>query len=186
MDSIDGNSWTHDAFHPNDIDPLPEALVDLYPGFAAGDLLISLRSLNLVFVLDPDSREVKWWRAGLGRRQHDPDWNSRGTITNYNNNMHRRHSSIIEVDPHSMERRLRVDGADYDFYNWHRGKHDELPGGQFLITSPEQGRAFEVDADGRVIFDFHNAFSETHGPLGIAEARFLPLDYFDALPTCDR
>ncbi len=185
VDTASKATWASDPFHPNDIDPLPKELAGHYPDFRAGDLLVSLRSLNLIFVVDPRSLKVKWWRHGLARRQHDPDWNARGTITIYNNNMHRGYSSIIEVDPRSMERRTLIDGADYDFYTWHRGKHEELPDGTMLITSPEQGRVFEVAPDGTVTFDFHNSFREERGPLSVSEARFLPPDYLQELPECE-
>lgn len=185
IDSESGSTWAKDPFHYNDIDPLPEELAKHYPNFDAGDLLVSLRSINLVFVVDPHSLKVKWWRQGLARRQHDPDWNARGTITIYNNNMHRGHSSIIEVDPQSMERRTLIDGADYGFYSWMRGKHQELPDGSVLITSSQQGRVFEVAPNGTVTFDFHNTFSEEHGALAVSEARFLSPDYFQELPKCE-
>ena len=185
IDTDSGATWARDPFHHNDIDPLPKELAKHYRNFSAGDLLVSMRSLNLIFVVDPRSLKVKWWRYGLTRRPHDPDWNARGTITIYNNNMHRGYSSIIEVDPQSMERRTLIDGTDYDFYTWHRGKHEELPDGTMLITSPQQGRVFEVAPDGTVTFDFHNSFSEEHGPLGVSEARFLSPGYFRELPKCE-
>ncbi|MCZ6490432.1 MAG: aryl-sulfate sulfotransferase [Acidobacteria bacterium] len=185
IDTESGANWAKDPLHRNDIDALREELAGLYPGFAAGDLLVSMRSINLVFVLDPENLDIKWWRVGLARRQHDPDWNARGTITIFNNNMHRGYSSIVEVGPQTMERRILVDGADYDFYSRIRGKHQELPDGSFLITSSGQGRVFEVAPDGTVTFDFHNPFSEEHGALSVSEARFLPPGYFQELPTCE-
>lgn len=184
VDSADESAWAEDPFHPNDIDPLPEELTEFYPKFEAGDLLISLRSLNLIAVVDPADLKVKWWRQGAVRRQHDPDWNERGTITVFNNNMHRGYSGIVEIDPATMERRTLVDGAEHDFYTWHRGKQQELDDGSILVTAADQGRVFEVSADGRVTFDLHNLYSSEHGALALSEARFLPQSYFRELPSC--
>ena len=183
-ESATGAKWAADPFHPNDIDPLPEDLADFYPNFDEGDLLVSLRSLNLIFVVDPQDLKIKWWRQGLGRRQHDPDWNARGSITILNNNMHRRHSGVVEVDPITMDFRTLNDGKKEDFYTWHRGKHQELPSGSILITSTQQGRAFEVATNGAVTFDFHNVFSEEHGSLSVSEAYFVDPNYFRDLPDC--
>ncbi len=171
-------------FHQNDIDPLPEALAANYPGLEAGDLLISMRSPNLVYVLDPATVKVKWWRQGLTRRQHDPDWNERGTITIFDNNMHRDYSRIVELDPQTFNSRIILDGSDYDFYSWHRGKHQQLPDGHLLVTSTAQGRVFEVAPDGEVTFDFLNLYTPDRGALTVSEARFLPPDYFEELPSC--
>ncbi len=184
-DKAAGSVWLFDRFHVNDVDPLPERFADAYADFEAGDLLISLRAINLVAVVDPDSLEVKWWRQGLTRRQHDPDWNERGTITIFDNNMHRDYSRIQEIDPRSFEVSVPVPGEPYEFYTWHRGKHDAVPGGGFLVTSTEQGRAFEINAGGEIVFDFINRYQQGGGHLVVSEARFLPTDYFEEFPSCE-
>lgn len=57
-----------DVTHLNDVEPLGSAIADEYPLFDAGDLLISLRHLNLVFVFDPETLTVKWHASG---RNHE-------------------------------------------------------------------------------------------------------------------
>ncbi len=187
VDTPQGSRWAKVSsgyWHVNDIDPLPRQLAELYPQFNTGDLLISLRSPNLVFVLDPESLKVKWWRQGLTRRQHDPDWSSKGTITIFNNNMHRDYSNIMEINPVTYQHHVIVDGKKYNFYTWWRGKHQMLPNDGFLITSTDQGRAFELDADGEITFEIINSYKKGKEYLAISEARFLPRSYFTALPQC--
>jgi len=187
QDEMDRATWIMTGggpFHQNDIEPLRKELAPYYPQFEAGDLLVSMRSPDLVFVLAPDNLKVKWWRQGLTRRQHDPDWNRRGTITILNNNMHRGHSDIVELDPKSMESRILLGGSRYHLYTWHRGKHQQLPQGHLLVTSAAQGRVLEVSPDGTVTFDFQNTINPEGDALALSEARFLPLDFFSELPTC--
>lgn len=173
-----------DMWHGNDIEPLTPELSVHYPQFSEGDLLVSLRSPNLIFVMDPDNRHIKWWRQGLVRRQHDPDWNDSGTITIFNNNMHKGYSSIVALDPLTYQSKQVVKGKAYGFYTWIRGKHQQVPGGGYLITSTEQGRVFEVDARGEVTFEFINKYGEDNAFLAVSEARFLPLDYFEESKQC--
>ena len=134
--------------------------------------------------MDPNTLKVKWWRIGQVRRQHDPDWNQRGTITVLNNNMHRGHSSIVEIDPRTYKSRVLVDGEKYHFYTHIQGKHQISPQGSVLITSPQQGRVFEVDANGKVVFEFLNVYDENNRLLYVSEAMLLPLNYFKELPKC--
>ncbi len=191
IDSAEGSRWIKiggGRWHVNDIEPLPERLAQYYPSFKAGDLLVSFRSPDLIFVMDPETYRVKWWRQGLTRRQHDPDWNDQGTITIFNNNMHRGYSSIYELNPRSFEYDKVVKGKKYEFYTWWRGTHQRLPQGGYLITSSNQGRVFEVDAQGDVTFEFINSYGEDEEGesfLSVSEARFFPLDFFKELPECD-
>ncbi len=172
--------WLEDPFHLNDVDPLPAALADRFPMFAAGDLLVSAREINLVFVVDPQTLALKWWRVGATIRQHDPDWQPNGRITVYNNRMTRGYSEIVEIDPVTFARTVLVDGRQHGFYSRIRGKHQVLPDGGMLITASQQGRTLELSADGEMALEFHNVLDEAKPVLGaLSEAMFFPADAFD-------
>lgn len=173
-----------DPFHFNDIEPLTSELADAFPRFDAGDLLVSARSVNLVFVLDPDTSKIKWWRNGATIRQHDADWLQDGRISVYNNRMSRGSSSIIALDPDTMRKDVLVDGARHDFYSRIRGKQQMLPGGTVLVTSTEQGQAFAVDASGKEVFALANTVpGETSYNHVLTEARWLPPRFFSSEKT---
>jgi hypothetical protein len=181
--------WAHDPFHMNDVDPLPAALVDRFPGFEAEDVLLSLRSLNLVFAVDPDTLDVRWYRVGTGRRQHDPDWLPDGRLMVFDNNMNRGPSRILAVDPATYDVEVVVDGAVHDFYSSIRGKHQRLADGTVVITSAMQGRVLEVAPDGSVAFELVNFRDEATKEeiVVVSEALWLPPDWFefDAFPECE-
>jgi len=173
-------------YHGNDIDPLPARMADAFPMFDAGDLLISARSLDLVFVLDPETLKVKWWRAGPWRRQHDPDWQPDGTITVFDNQMAKKLSAgasrIVRIDPATMATDIVYDGVAHGLYTEIRGTHQRLADGSLLVTSPQQGRAVWIDPDGRLRLDLRNAY-DAKANLLLSEVRYLPPDYFTFDPA---
>jgi hypothetical protein len=169
--------WMHDPIHLNDIDPLPQALADRFPMFSPGDLLISARELNLIFVMDPATLAIKWWRVGATIRQHDGDWGADGQISVFDNRMSRGYSTITRIDPSTFARTVAVDGRSMDLYSRHRGSHAPLPGGGWLISSTQQGRILEVSSDGEVALDFQNRLNEGNIDFSIlSAAAFLPED----------
>jgi hypothetical protein len=168
--------------HGNDIEPLPAALVEDFPQFERGDLLISYASTNLIFVLDPDDLTVKWWRVGLSDWNHDPDWEPGGTISIYSNNFRsvKPHSDITVVDPTNMAFHVAVEGADYDFLSEANGRQQLTPYGTRYVTSSRQGWAFEVDAEGKLVSSFLNTLGEEgQQALHLGEALRFREDYFD-------
>jgi hypothetical protein len=173
---------TYDATHGNDVDPLPASLQPVFPGFKAGDLLISYRTTNLVYVLDPDTLEVKWWRVGAWDRQHDPDWQPDGTITVFSNNLNseKKHSTIVSMDPRTMMSKVILDGADYNFIARYQGTHQLTRHGTMIVNSGLAGRVFEVDRNGKVVFEFINSVDWNDSQnLIIADSFQFDRDYFD-------
>ena len=169
-----------DTFHPNDVEPLSPALAAAFPQFAVGDLMISLRSLNMVAVLDGRTLEAKWWQVGPWHRQHDPDWLPNGRISVFDNRMSTPYSRIVETDPVTREVTTVFAGSpETPFYTWRRGKHQRLANGNTLIVEPEGGRVLEVAPEGTILWEFHNIFDETRNGV-LNKASLLAEDFFQA------
>lgn len=148
--------WATDPMHFNDIEPLPPEMAAAFPQFAVGDLLVSARDINTVMVIDPETHKVKWHHTGDMLRQHDPDWRADGTITVYDNAMGLGVSRIIAIDPKTQLVGIAYDGAGDGFYSRIRGRHMRTARGDLAVASPQQGRAFEIGADGAKVLEFLN------------------------------
>lgn len=180
-----GRRWNGDPFHGNDLEELTPELASAFPMFEAGDLLVSFRNLNLIFVFDPNTLEVKWWRSGFVQQQHDPDWLADGTIMVFDNRWDNPPSRLVTIDPATYEVKTVLDGNDYNFHTINRGK-SQMFGDDLVVTSSKQGRVFEVDANGEVVFEFVNTYDNDDGLRAlVSEAIALPVNYFKELPTCD-
>lgn len=189
--SPDAN-WDRELVHLNKIGELSDELASAFEQFEAGDLLLSLRTYNLILVIDPQSRVVKWRQTGPWIRQHDPEFNRDGTITVFNNNAYEtnfangrpistdvpRSSNIMRVDPAAGTTRVAYGGRPgQEMLSHIRGKHDPTPRGGFLITEFEAGRVFETDAHGRITWEYVNRY-DANFVAEITEARVYPSSYF--------
>ncbi|WP_137699750.1 arylsulfotransferase family protein [Marimonas lutisalis] len=163
--------WLGDPVHFNDVEPLPAEMADVFDGFAAGDLLISARDLNTVFVVDPETLKVKWHHTGGMLRQHDPDWRPDGTISVFDNAMGLGTSRIITIDPETHATQITYDGEENGFYTRIRGKHMRTARGDLAIVSPQQGRAFELGPTGAPVLEFINLKP------GVADKSFVLTEY---------
>lgn len=176
---------SEDPMHINDVEVLSADTAGAFPQFNAGDIMVSVRNLNLVVILDGDTRRAKWWQHGPWHRQRDPDFLPNGHISVFDNNMHGGQSRIIEIDPVTRTTQVVFEGsAETPFYTWVMGKHQRLDNGNILIAEPEAGRVFEVTGGGELVWDYHNAYDEDRNML-MTNAVVLPKDFFAAgVPTC--
>ncbi len=176
---------SYDILHLNDAEELSEAMAPSFPMFAAGDLLVSLRSLNLLMVVDPRTQKVKWHQTGPWIAQHDPDFQPNGTITVFSNNNDRTEtgsilggSTIIDVNPATGVTTVRYGGnSAQKMFTGIMGSHQFLANGNLLITETEAGRVFEVDARGSVVWEFINRHDESRVAIVTGATRY-PDNYF--------
>lgn len=162
-----------DILHINDVEPLPPSMADEYPTLEAGDLVVSVKRLHLVFVVDPDTREVKWHASDPFVAQHDPDFIGDGWIgvfDNQNDGTERGGllggSRIVAVQPHtdSVEVLFPTEQSE-PFYTQGQGRWEMLDNGNLLLTETESGRVVEVDSAGRTVWEWiHQPYNTSRVP----------------------
>jgi hypothetical protein len=157
-----GEHGDEDPTHLNDIEALSADIADEYPLFEAGDVVVSARDLNLVFVFDPDTRKVKWHASDPFIAQHDPDFTGDGWIGVFDNNKGLWNrgevlggSRIIALQPHTDSIRVQYPTERSDtFYTPIMGKWELLSNGNLLLTESIAGRVVEVAPDGSTVWEW--------------------------------
>ncbi len=151
---------TFDYIHTNSIMPLEPAIADKFPMFEVGDLLVSSRNYNMIFVVSPQTRKVKWVMHGIWRGQHHARFLPNGHIMLFDNN------GLINEGRSERSRLLEVDPADgttpwgymgkgkAQFYTDWNGSYEMQPNGNVLIASSRQGRLYEVTHDKEVVWAY--------------------------------
>ena len=179
-----GTQEAIDIFHPNDVEELLPEMADAFPQFEAGDLLISIRELDMIAVISPVGR-LKWYQSGPWQAQHDPDFEPDGSITVYDNSRLRPRSIVMKIDPPTRTVVNAIPQFNAPFKSETRGKHQLLPNGNRLITIPDQGQALEVSPKGDVIVEFNNVIGK-HSAFNddLVNAKWFPENYFTSLPSC--
>ena len=168
-----GELGSQDITHLNDIEPLSADQADEYPLFEAGDLLVSLRNIHLVFVFDPNTLDVKWYASDPFTMQHDPDFIGDGWIGVFDNNRDGTNrgsmlggSRIVAVQPHTDSTKVLFPTEHSEpFYTEKMGKWQMLENGNLLLTEAWAGRIVEVDPQGRTVWEWiHEPYDINHVP----------------------
>ena len=158
-----GAAHPEDATHINSLQEIPPN-----PWYARGDsrfrpgnLLVSSRNLNTLFIVDRASGEILWTFTEDLDRQHEALMNGQGLpgpgrILVFNNRQrsyagdHR--SELLEINPAdgSIAWRFQAPG----FFSPTGGTAQALPNGNLLITSTRGGRVFEITRAGRIAWEW--------------------------------
>jgi len=176
---------TLDLTHMNDVEVLDADMAEAFPMFNAGDLLVSLRNMNLVVVVDGETEQVKWSFNHPLIHQHDPDFEPDGTIVIYDNNDDTTRngdywgrSRIIKVQPGNYSWEVVYPTAgDQPFYSQEGGKHQLLENGNRLIAEANAGRLFEVDPAGNTVWNWVIDSADAEYVPEVLEGTRYPLEY---------
>jgi hypothetical protein len=169
--------------HMNDVEILEARVLGNGDVFNRGDIMVSLRNLNLIVVIDPTTETIKWSKTGPYLRQHDPDLLPDGSILVFDNRMDRANgtvfggSRIVKLDPDTQDLDVLYESdRDNFFYTDIMGKQQYLPNGNLLITESQAGRAFEMTAGGDIVWTYINRWDEDE-VAWISEATRYPPEY---------
>jgi hypothetical protein len=150
----------YDYYHLNSLSIVPETpLTGTHPAFNPGNWLISMRHGSMLFILDAKTKKVLW-RAihkqvpGHLEGPHTPTMLPNGNILIFDNGRYRKWSRVIELDP--MTLKVVWEYRAKGFYTETQGQAQKLPNGNVLVTVTEDGRAFEVTPDKRIVWEYYS------------------------------
>lgn len=169
-----------DIFHSNTVDFLPVASKG---NWEKGDVVTSFRELDMLVVFDPQTMAIRWtWGPDRLDRPHDPSVLDNGHLLVFDNGMHRKYSRILEIDPLDGNKEVWTyrGNAKDPFFSYMRGLVQRLPNDNTLITSSQQGRVFEVDREGNVVWEFWGTYvlsGHLRVPIRLVRLEGKPLEF---------
>ena len=151
--------FIYDYYHLNSIQLLPETPISKKDyRFQAGNWLLSFCRVNLVAILDKETKEIVWsWGPGELEGQHSPLMLDNGNILIYDNGVNREYTRVIELDP--IKKEIVWEYKAYppkSFFSMGQGYAQRLPNGNTLITESNKGRAFEITKEGEIVWEWFN------------------------------
>jgi Arylsulfotransferase (ASST) len=129
--------------------------------FRPGNLLISARNLNSIFIIEKSTGKIVWKHSDGLDFQHEAQMVPKGVlgaglVVFFNNGYHDlnayRQSEIRVIDP--VDGRLMWSYSSPNFYTTVAGVEQVMPNGNLLITSSEGGRVFEVTPERQVVWQW--------------------------------
>ncbi|MGH8501801.1 MAG: arylsulfotransferase family protein [Gammaproteobacteria bacterium] len=178
-----GPAWNikSDFLHSNSVEFIDSAAAaaSKLPDVSEGQVLLSLRDIDVVAALDLEKEEVVWAVEGSWHRQHDADMLPNGNIMLFDNWGHYGPgggSRVYEFKPSTLETMWTYAGDAGDethfFESGIRSGQRQLPNGNVLITESDGGRLLEVDRSGEIVWEFINPVR------GGAKSRLIPVLFF--------
>jgi hypothetical protein len=144
-----------DLVHANSVKVLTRSLAPKFPQFKPGQILISLRTSNLIAVLDPQARSVVWASRGIWQAQHDAEFLDNGHLLLFDNSGSNNGSRVIEYDPLGQAVPwVYANENAIPFRAPSRGMKQRLPNGNTLIVDPDNWLLLEVTPGKELVWQF--------------------------------
>jgi hypothetical protein len=174
-----------DWAHVNAASPIPANTGHTDLRFKPGNVMISFRNLNIIAVIDRDSKKIVW-KANITIGQHNvhmipagvpgtgnvlvfdnggipPNANPQRAFARWN-------SRVLEINPLNMatvsEYTAEKSGRPiWTFFSHFISSAQRQPNGNTLICEGANGRFFEVTPAGEIVWEYVNPFSSLAGKI---------------------
>ncbi len=155
-----------DFTHANTVAYVDARTAARFPFAAEGQLLISLREMDVIAVLDPREGRIVWSMEGPWHRQHEPQFLDNGNMLIFDNAGHigpGGRSRVVEFEPLTGRTVWTYTGTREDpLHSPALGSQQRLQNGNTLITESHNGRAIEVTPDGRIVWEYRHPLRQVH------------------------
>jgi hypothetical protein len=142
-----------DVLHANSVKVLSPKLAPKFPLFKQGQILVSLRNINTIAIVDPDTEKVTWAARGPWMAQHDPTFLDNGRLLLFDNLGSPRGSRVLEYDPKTQSLPWSYPGEQgQPFLSRIRGLSQRLPNGNTMVVNSVGSEVLEVTADREVVW----------------------------------
>ena len=145
--------------------------LDKSPVDGEESLLLSMRSLNTIFIVNKKTGDITWRSPKeMFNVQHDPTLLDNGNILAFDNGLLRvphphplYGSRVLEVDPKTNQIVWQFSGGDsvidkVRFFAPLTSGAQRLKNGNTVITNGPKGHIFEVTSDGEIVWDFMSPY----------------------------
>lgn len=157
-----------DMFHTNTLALLDGSLTHLSTIYQRGNVLLSMRNLDLVAILDVEEERIVWALTGIWNAQHDPQLLADGQMLIFDNLGGKEGlSRVIELSPLTQQISWSfTDTPSGPLFSRSNGRVSRLANGNTLVVESNRGRAFEVRRNRDVVWEFENPHrAGEHGEL---------------------
>jgi hypothetical protein len=144
-----------DSLHTNTVKVLTPELARKFPGWKAGQLLITVRTLDTIAVVDPESRAVVWASRGPWHEPHGAEFLDNGNLLIFDNQGLSTGSRVLEYNPRTQAFPWSYSGENWGpFFSSVRGMCQRLPNGNTLAVNSVGGEILEVTREKEVVWSF--------------------------------
>jgi Arylsulfotransferase (ASST) len=146
-----------DLLHTNTIELIKTTEANRHPAFRKGNVILSILWLDFICILDLENQTIPWGASGTWARQHQPTLLENGNLLLFDNQGVKKSSRVIEYNPSANTSSCRYgDLPDERFYSPTCGTVERLPNGNTLVTESDPGRAFEINDQRKIVWEFYN------------------------------